>query len=198
MTDDRLRVRTASLNGTCGLRIAGELDTMVADSLAGRARAAVDAVPGPVLVDLSGLKFIDAHGARALDELIRTLAGTRAAVVSRCPLRVRRVLDRLGLTLDSAAAEKTFPRPAPPTVADWVRRARLDAARSRLDASGTLVRLIGTRLRVASTVERTGLLREQAQQALSSSRAARQHRGGPGVRADQGVTLRPGTPAPSR
>jgi len=157
------------------LWIAGELDLIAAGALAERARAAIAAVPGPVVIDLSGLKFVDVRGAHALDELVRTLPDGRTAAFRRCPLRVRRVLNLLGLAADALPArDRTAPQLAMPELAAQVRRARLEAAGSILDVSGTLARLASTRVRLASTIERAGLLREQGRQAVASSRAARQ------------------------
>src|SRR5262245_54371877 len=173
MADGGVQVRAVSLNGACVLWITGELDTMSAGALAGRASAAMASVPGPVVVDLSGLSFIDAGGARALDELIRTLPDGWTTAVRRCPLRVRRVLNLLGLAADALPArDGTAPWPAMPQLADQVRRARLEAAGSILDVTGTLARLASTRIRLASTIERAGLLREQGRQTVASSRAA--------------------------
>ena len=137
MADDDVQIRTLSLNGACELRIAGELDMMAADALAERTRTAVEAVPGPVLVDLSGLTFIDLHGARALDEMVRALADGRPVTVRCCPPRVRRVLNLLGLTLDAfPAGDGTVPQPATPAPADEVRRVRLDSAGQGRTPSG--------------------------------------------------------------
>lgn len=172
-----MQVRAASLNGVCVLRIAGELDTTLADALPGRVSAAVRALPRPVLVDLSGLTFIDLHGARVLYGLTRTLPGGRPAVVRRCPLRVRRVFNYLGMVFDCSPAEsRAAPRPSTCALANKVRLARLDAAGSLLDASGVMSRLAGNRIRLANTRERSGLLREQAREILASSRAARELR----------------------
>jgi anti-anti-sigma factor len=157
------------------LQIAGELDAIAADAFAERADAAVRPLPGPVLVDLSGLTFIDACGARVLDAVIRTLPGGRPASVRACPRRVRRVLDMLGLPLDSRpAGSPPVRRPGTPALVDEVRRARLHAGEAKLDASGTLAELADTRIRLASTIERAGLIREQGRQTLARSRAGRE------------------------
>ena len=127
----------------CG--IAGELDVATADALAARAAASVRAVPGPVLVDLSGLGFIDARGARALDALIRTPLDGRAAAVRRCPLHIRRMLNVFRLSLDCPRAEdRTAWQTGTAMLADQVRYTRAHARESRLDASGTLARLADT------------------------------------------------------
>jgi anti-anti-sigma regulatory factor len=157
------------------LQIAGELETMAADAFAERADAAVRSLRGPVLVDLSGLTFIDARGARVLDAVIRTLPGGRPASVRACPRHVRRILDILGLPLDGGPAGRPpARRPGTPGLVDDVRRARLHAGEAKLDASGTLAELADTRIRLAGTIERADLIREQGRQTLARSRAGRE------------------------
>jgi len=169
-----VEIRAAPANGACTLRIAGELDLTAGDALAARAAAAVRAVRGPVLVDLSGLTFIDAYGARALDALIRNPPDGRPIAVRCCPLPVRRALDMLRLSLDYPAGGEDAQRAAMTELISRVRRARLLASQSRLEASGTLARLGLTRIRLASTRERTELICEQGRQVVASSRATRQ------------------------
>lgn len=72
MIADYLQVQAERRNGLCVLWITGELDTVMAGVFAERTAAAVHAAPGPVLIDLSGLTFIDAGGARALAAVIQT------------------------------------------------------------------------------------------------------------------------------
>jgi anti-anti-sigma regulatory factor len=184
---DGVQVWAMGRNGACVLRVAGELDVATtADALVGRAVASVQAVPGPVLIDLSALTFIDAHGARALAALVRTPLDGRLASVRHCPLRIRRLLNVFRVPLDCPSAEDGPALPTATTaLADRVRRARLDARESRLDASGTLARLTDTLIRLASTIERTDLIREHAQRTLADSRAVRQ----------QLILSRPGTAA---
>jgi anti-anti-sigma factor len=162
-------------NGACVLLIAGELDAVAADTFAERVDAAVRRLPGPVLVDLSGLTFIDAQGARALDAVMRTLPAGRPASVRACPRRVRRILDILGLPLDGRpSASSPGRRPGPAGLVDEVRRARLQAGEAKLNASGALAELADTRIRLASTIERAGLIREQGRQTLARSQAGRE------------------------
>lgn len=175
MIPDGLRVRAERRNGACVLRISGELDTMSADTLGERADAVVGGMRGPVLVDVSGLTFIDARGARALDAVIQTLPGGRLAALRSCPGDVRRILDILALSPGRPpAGPDTATEPGATALSERVRRARLEAAEAALDASGTIAELIDTCIRVAGTVERAGLIREQGQQARAASRAARE------------------------
>jgi anti-anti-sigma factor len=175
VTADSVQVRAVCRNGACVLQIAGELDAMAADAFAERADAAVRSLPWPVLVDLSGLTFIDARGARVLDAVMRTLPGGRRASVRACPRHVRRILDMLGLPLDGrSAGSPPAWRPGTAVLVDEVRRARLHAGEAKLDASGILAELADTRIRLAGTIERAGLIREQGRQTLARSRASRE------------------------
>ena len=70
----RVAIRPAAPQAKRHWRISGELDMAEVGSLVERANAALRAMPVWVLVDLSGLTFIDVHGARALITLSRTLA----------------------------------------------------------------------------------------------------------------------------
>lgn len=174
MTGESLQVHAEPGNGLCLLCIGGELDAAAAGSLAERAGAALRAAPGPVLVDLSGLTFIDAHGARALAALTRTLTGRHASVPS-CPAAIRRILDLLGLPLNYLSSDD---KPAPAALAselvEQVRRARHDTSQARLTSTETLARLAITCIRLASTRERAELTREQGRHTMASCRAVRE------------------------
>jgi anti-sigma B factor antagonist len=172
-TDD-LQVDAVRRNGACVLRISGELDSMTAEVLADRVDAAVQVLPGPVVVDLSGLTFIDARGARSLNAVLQTLPGGRSATVRSCSRRVRRILDLLRLPLDGPAADGSAgPGYGAPVLLTELHRARLHAAQARLNASRAIADLTDTCIRVASTIERAGLVREQGREALARSRASR-------------------------
>lgn len=171
-----MQITAERCNGLCMLRITGELDTSVAEAFADHADAAVRAIPGPVRVDLSGVTFIDAHGARALTTVLQVWAAERRAAVGSCPSHVSRVLELLELPAghlpagdwDTAQSE-TF------QLVGLVRRARLDGVAAKLDASRLLARVTDTCIRLSSTRERNGLVVEQGRRTVASSRAAREH-----------------------
>jgi anti-sigma B factor antagonist len=173
MTGESRQVHAEPGNGLCLLCISGQLDPAAAGSLAERAGAALRAAPGPVLVDLSGLTFIDAHGARALAALTRTLTG-RPASVPFCPPVIRRILDLLDLPLNCLSAGDGPAQAAPASEpVEQARRARRDASQARLTSTEALARLTITRIRLASTRERAELTREQGRRTIASSRMVR-------------------------
>jgi len=178
---DYLWVQAQSRDGRCVLRLVGELDMTTAEEFTDCADAAVEATPGPVVVDLSGLTFIDARGARALAAVMDALPAQRRPVVRSCPPQVRLVLDMLDLSLNYLQADhlpaqnQTATRSATRDLVHRVQHARLDASQMKLDSSWVLARLADTGIRLASTRERTDLIREQGQRTLAATRAIREH-----------------------
>jgi anti-anti-sigma factor len=177
---DYLRVEADNRNGRCVLRVTGDLDMTTAAEFACRAEAAVTETTGPVVLDLSGLTFIDVRGARALAAVMCPVPAARRPVVRSCAPHVRLVLDMLDLPFSYLPADylPAYSRTAPPSATrDLVKRvqqARLNAGDAKLSASRVLARLTDTSIRLASTRERTGLILEQGQQTLASTRAARE------------------------
>lgn len=171
-----LKVQAERSNGLCVLRITGDLDMSMADVFADHVDAVVRAMPGPVQIDLSGLRFIDEHGARALVAVIRILLAGRLTAIRPCPPHVRRVLELPGLSADYAlTGDWTAPEAETCHLVDRLRRARLDASEAMLEARGMLSRLTDTCIRLASTRERTGLMLEQGRRTVANSRVAREN-----------------------
>lgn len=171
----QLQLYAECRDGLCVLRVAGELDTLVADTFADRADAVVRAVPGLVMVDLSGLTFLDASGARALATMIHTALAGRLAGIRSCPALVRRVMNLLGLSLGYlAVGAGNAVRPETRELVDRVRRERLYASMAKCEARSVLARLTDTCIRLASTREQTELIQERGRRTLASSRAARE------------------------
>jgi anti-anti-sigma factor len=86
------------------LWLSGELDLVVADAFVKRAMASLDGQPELVL-DCSGLTFLDSSGLRAMLAL-SSQAGGRPVVVRNAPEHVRKVLEiagvaRLGVRVES-------------------------------------------------------------------------------------------------
>jgi anti-anti-sigma factor len=99
MVIDYLEVTVEPGTHVCELTVSGELDACVAGRFADAAMEAVRTATGPVLVDLSGLEFMDVSGARSLAAVIRVITPRRAGLRS-CRPPVRRVLELLGLDVD--------------------------------------------------------------------------------------------------
>lgn len=100
MVIDYLEVTVEHRARVCELTVSGELDACVAGRFADAAMEAVRTATGPVLVDLSGLEFMDVSGARSLAAVIRVIT-PRLAGLRSCRPPVRRVLELLGLDVDS-------------------------------------------------------------------------------------------------
>jgi anti-sigma B factor antagonist len=105
MAANYLRVNAERRDGVCVLAVSGELDTVTAAGFADHVAKAVEGLPGPVLVDLSGLTFIDCCGARTLVAVTCAFPPWRPVTVRSCRPIVGRVLGLLGLDLDHLRAE---------------------------------------------------------------------------------------------
>jgi anti-anti-sigma factor len=162
--DHYLRVGAAIRDGLCELRISGELDVRAAETFTGRARAAVRAVPGPLVIDLSGVTGLDACGAHALTQFARTLARTRLIGVTSCPPCVSRTLKLAGFPpLRHWVGRQVAPAGASELV-HRVEAALSEATDTFLATRSSRGRRADVRIRAASTRERAALIREQAQQ----------------------------------
>jgi anti-anti-sigma factor len=199
MDDDYLSVRAERRGNLCVLKVRGGLDVFTADRFAAEAGKALHETPEPVLVDLSGLDYVDAKGARTLTAVARSVPRWRLAGMRGCQPRVCRVLDLAGLDLAELTGEgeiasgfRAFWADELMTRAHAARsesqelRTRARAARSgsqevRLRASVVMARLAATCARLAaSRQQRTGQgqnlaeqEREQAARLLTLSETAR-------------------------
>jgi anti-anti-sigma factor len=80
-----LKVEGKHRQDTNVLMISGALDSFAADRFEERAAKAVEYLPGPVLVDLTGLTFIDCRGIRALSAAIRAIPSGQPVAVECSP-----------------------------------------------------------------------------------------------------------------
>jgi len=167
--DAYLQIRAQGRDGMCVLRVVGELDTAMTGTFTAQADAALHAVPGPVTVDLTGLRFVDAAGARALTQLLRSLSASRLAGVTPCIPVVRRALRLLGLPFPDywLARRKRTAQLETGELVSLVEQAMIETGE-------TLTRLQDTCIRLASTRERADLTREQSKRALARTRASRE------------------------
>jgi anti-anti-sigma factor len=75
-----------------GFRVEGELDMATAPELLESLQDAVE-TGGPIVLDFSGVTFMDSTGLRAVLQAVRALDGEGVLVLERPSDRVRRVLD---------------------------------------------------------------------------------------------------------
>ena len=155
--DPQLTVRVDYAGSVCVLTLTGELDMVAARGVMAQVMDAVHALvqAGPaaaerVVLDLSGLAFLDCAGARALALAAR-------AVPEHCPVIVRaispaaaRLLDLAGISLEHG-----------PTAAgglDWARELRHRSQLARFSARQAMGHLIDVAEVVAATEERVAAI----------------------------------------
>lgn len=98
-----LRVRVERDGGVCVLAVSGELDIATTPELARQAAAALEIPPARLVLDLSGLDFIDCAGAGALAAVIEALptdCPVTVGSISCMAQRVLGVLSMFGLSLE--------------------------------------------------------------------------------------------------
>ena len=98
-----LKVETARHGLVCVLAVTGELDLFTVPDLAESAAAALKTPAERFVLDLSRLSFIDGCGARALAAVTRTIPVGCPVIVRSVSPAVRRVLDLMGMNLESGA-----------------------------------------------------------------------------------------------
>jgi anti-anti-sigma factor len=98
-----LKVETARHGLVCVLTAAGELDLFTVADFAGSAAAALRTPAERFVLDLSRLSFIDCCGVRALAAMTRTVPAGCPVIVQSVSPAVRRVLDLMGVNLESRA-----------------------------------------------------------------------------------------------
>ena len=108
-----LDVRIGRDGSACVLAIAGELDIATCGELAGLATPAMISRAERLVVDLSGLRFIDSRGAVALAALANSADEVTPVIVRSASRLVRRVLDVLGISLERSG-------PVPGGRTDWL------------------------------------------------------------------------------
>lgn len=87
------------------LTVTGDLDLTTAAEFAERAAGAADDQTERFVLDLSGLRFIDCGGARALAAVTRAVPGDCPVIVRAVRPAVHRVLELLGLDLERQPQE---------------------------------------------------------------------------------------------
>jgi anti-anti-sigma factor len=103
MSANHLQVRAEQYGQVCVLAVVGDLDSAACEQftqLVGGAMTMARPRPKRAVLDLSGLRFIDCAGSRALAEAVRSQPGGCAVVVRSIRPGVRRVLDLMCLDLE--------------------------------------------------------------------------------------------------
>jgi anti-anti-sigma factor len=146
-----LKVETAHHGLVCVLAVTGELDLLMVADLAESAAAALQIPAERFVLDLSRLSFIDCCGARALAAITRTIPAGCPVIVRSVSPAVRRVLDLMGVNLESRAM---VPGNQATRLVLESQRIR-SLARQAMAESRTLAEtLAGTEDRVADTLAR--------------------------------------------
>jgi len=110
----QVSVRVAYAGRVCVLSVSGELDLICADSFAERARRLVDGQAERLVLDLSGLIFADCAGARRLADVTGMVPDDCPVIVRSARPVVLRVLELMGLDLESARSRADRGRPQRP------------------------------------------------------------------------------------
>lgn len=122
---------TATCSGRgCTVAISGDLDLTTAEALAPavtQVLGAVNGQPAPVLLDLSGLAFLDCVGARALAAAVQALPSGHPVAIGSISPAASRLLGLIGWNLEClppirpmTASQKAANRPAGTPVASQV------------------------------------------------------------------------------
>ena len=100
MTMSPLTVTITREGRVCVLAVSGELDIATTPTLTQQAAAALQEPAERLIIDLSGLQFIDCCGARALAAAARAAPPGCPVLVRGAGHRVRRILDLLAVPLE--------------------------------------------------------------------------------------------------
>ena len=95
-----LRVEARRTGPECVLSVSGDLDFATAPVLRALAAPALCAPAGRLVLDLSGLEFVDAGGVRTLAGLTRAAPPSCEVLVRGASRRIRKVLDILDVSLE--------------------------------------------------------------------------------------------------
>jgi anti-sigma B factor antagonist len=116
--DSYLKVRTESRGPISVLALSGELDMGSVDELADAAARVLAAGPSRLIVDLSGLQYMDSHAARTLAAVASPPPGGCTVILRAARPVVRRVLDLMGLRVGHPFPVRELPSPGDPALPD--------------------------------------------------------------------------------
>ena len=100
MTMPPLTVTITREGGVCVLAVSGELDIATTPALTRQAAAALQDPTERLIIDLSGLEFLDCCGARALAAVTRAAPSGCPVLVRGAAAQARRILDLLAVPLE--------------------------------------------------------------------------------------------------
>ena len=100
MTLPPLTVTSTREGRVCVLGVSGELDIATTPALTQQAAAVLKLPAQRLIIDLSGLRFIDCCGVRALAAVTRAAPSGCPVLVRGAGRRVRRILDLLAVPLE--------------------------------------------------------------------------------------------------
>ena len=100
MTMPPLTVTITREGGVCVLAVSGELDIATTPALTRQAAAALQDPTERLIIDLSGLEFLDCCGARALAAVTRAAPSGCPVLVRGAGRQARRILDLLAVPLE--------------------------------------------------------------------------------------------------
>ena len=100
MTMPPLTVTITREGRVCVLSVSGELDIATIPTLTRQATAALQEPAERLIIDLSGLEFLDCSGVRALAAVTRAAPPGCPVLVRGAGTRARRILDLLAVPLD--------------------------------------------------------------------------------------------------
>jgi anti-anti-sigma factor len=109
--DSPLHIDVSAHGAKVTVVVAGELDITTATSMSRRLLAIGAAHPERLVLDLSGLAFIDVAGARALDEAHKALTGECPVTVRPPRPSARKIFELTGL-MGISPSRNTKPIPA--------------------------------------------------------------------------------------
>jgi anti-anti-sigma factor len=146
-----LKVETAHDGLVCVLAVAGELDLVTVADLAESAALALKTPAERFVLDLSRLSFTDCAGGRALAAITRTVPVGCPVIVRPVSPAVRRVLDLMGVNLESRAL---VPRNQTARLVQESQRIRSLAQQAMAESRTLAETLAATEDRVADTLTR--------------------------------------------
>ena len=145
MTIPPLSVTARWDHRVCVLAVGGELDLATVPVLAEQAAAALRQSAERLIIDLSGLEFIDSGGVRALAEVTRAAPGRPPVLVRGAGRRVRRLLDLLAVQLEQPGVQTVLDRARwlvldLEVVWSWVQETHADSRALVAEACQALIR----------------------------------------------------------